>query len=54
LSAQVGNGVKQLTAVADKTNAKILQVLGRQVEQNRIVDCVLAECCLVVFEAEAS
>src|SRR5262249_12596743 len=28
----------------DKTDTQILQVLSRQVQQHRVVDCVLAEC----------
>src|SRR5262249_47570881 len=48
-----GDGVEQLTAVPDNTYAKILQVLRRQTRQDGVVDGVLAECRLVLFEAKA-
>ena len=53
VSAQGGDGVKQLTPVADDTDAQILQVLRRQVRQDRLIDLVLAESGLVPFEAKA-
>jgi hypothetical protein len=41
---QVGNRVKQLTAVPDNAYAKVLQVLRSQGRQNFVVDLVVAEC----------
>ena len=37
----------------DDTDAKILQVLRRKVRQDRLVNLVLAEYRLILFEAEA-
>ena len=51
-SAQSRNGIEQLAAVANNTDTQVLQVLRRQVGQNRVVDLVLAECFLVPFEAK--
>jgi hypothetical protein len=39
--------------VPDEANAQILQVLRRQVRQDRVVDRVLAERRLMLFETEA-
>src|SRR5258708_7702125 len=36
----------------DKADTKILQVLRRQTRQNRVVDLILAECRLILFEAK--
>ena len=33
-------------------DAKLLQVLRRQVRQDRLVDLILAECSLILSEAE--
>src|SRR4029079_448360 len=52
LSAQGGDGVEQLAAMPDKSNTKILQVLRRQTRQDRVIDLVLAEGCLIMFEAK--
>src|SRR5260370_32456920 len=38
--------------MSDRTNAQLLQVLGRQPRQDRIVDLILSECGLVSFEAK--
>jgi hypothetical protein len=51
-SAQGGDGVEQLTAMPDKSDTKILQVLRRQTRQDRPVDLILAECRLILFEAK--
>ena len=51
-SAQSGDGVEQLTAMPDKSDTKVLQVLRRQVRQDRVVDLILAECRLILFEAK--
>jgi hypothetical protein len=50
-SAQSSDGVEQLSAVPDNANAKILQVFGRQVQQDRVVDCILAERRLILSKA---
>jgi hypothetical protein len=52
-NAQKGDGVEQLTPMPDNTDAKVLQILRREVRQDRIVDRVVAECRLILFEAEA-
>ena len=54
ISAQGSDGVEQLAAVTDDTDAHIFQVLRRQARQDRFVNLVFAEmhasyCC----EAEA-
>src|SRR4029077_17424098 len=41
LSVQSGDGVEQLTAIPDKSNTKVLQVLRRQPRQDRVVDPIL-------------
>jgi hypothetical protein len=51
VSTQGSEGVEQFMTVSDKTNTKILQVFRRQSLQDRVVDRVLAECCLILFEA---
>src|SRR5215471_14686329 len=38
--------------MSDRTNAQLLQVLRRQLRQDRIVDLILSECRLVSFEAK--
>ena len=38
--------------MSDKSDTKILQVLGRQARQDRVVDLILAECGLILFEAK--
>ena len=42
-----------LTAVPERRDAKLLQVLGRQARKDRLVYLVLAECRLVLPEAQA-
>ncbi|MET4841502.1 hypothetical protein ABIF62_001997 [Bradyrhizobium japonicum] len=37
---------------AARWDSKVLQVLRRQVRQDRIVDFILAECRLILFEAK--
>ena len=39
--------------MSDKSDTKILQVLGRQARQDRVVDLILAEYRLILFEAKA-
>ena len=51
-SAQSSDGVEQLATIPDKSDSKILQVLRRQTRQDRVVDLVLAEGCLIMFEAK--
>jgi hypothetical protein len=53
-SAQGSDGVEQLTTVPDKIDAQIFQVLRRQVRQDGIVDGVVSEFRLILFEAKAS
>jgi hypothetical protein len=36
----------------DNSDTKVLQVLRRQVRQDRIVDLILAECRLILLEAK--
>src|SRR6476646_1771532 len=36
----------------DNADTKILQVLCRQTRQDRVVDLILAECRLILFEAK--
>jgi len=44
---------QQLTAMPQRRDAKLLQVIRRQARQDRLVNLVLAECRLVSFETEA-
>jgi hypothetical protein len=54
-----GRGVKllnrgnDLPAMTDDCDAKILEILSRQLRQHRAVDFVVAECRLVLPKAEA-
>ena len=50
---QSGNGVEQLHPVPECRDAKLLQVLFRQARKNRLVYLILAECRLVLPEAQA-
>jgi hypothetical protein len=50
-SPQRGESVKELETVSDKINTQILQVFFCQSLQDCIVDCVFAECCLILLEA---
>ena len=50
-SAQCGDRVEQLATMADRGNAKFLQILGRQSRKDRTVDVVLAKESLVLVEA---
>jgi len=52
VSAQGSDGVEQRAALANNDDAKVFQVLRRQARQDRVVDLVLAECSLVLFEAQ--
>ena len=53
ITAQRSDGVEQRAAVPDKANAQILQVLRRQAWQDLLVDRIVAECSLILCEAEA-
>ena len=44
---------RQHPAVPQRRDAKLLQVVSRQVRQDRLVDVVLAEHSLVLSEAKA-
>ena len=46
-------GVQQLAAVPKRGDAKLFQVLRRQARKNRLVYLILAECRLVLSEAQA-
>ena len=39
--------------MAQRRDAKLLQVLGRQVREDRLVNVVIAECRLILPEAQA-
>src|SRR5262249_60194999 len=52
VNAQRDDGVEQLTAVPNDDDANVLQVLCRQVRQDRGVDGVFAERCLILLEAK--
>jgi putative SOS response-associated peptidase YedK len=45
--------IEELTAVPQRSNAKLLQVLRRQLRQDHFVDLIFAECRLVLCEAKA-
>ena len=53
VTAQRSDGVEQRAAVPDKADAQILQVLRRQAWQDLLVDRIVAECSLILSEAEA-
>jgi hypothetical protein len=53
LSPQERDGFEQFTAMTNTPYAEVLQVFCRQARQNRIVDVVLPEGGLVLFETEA-
>jgi hypothetical protein len=53
VTAQRGDGFEQRAAVPDKVDAQILQVLRRQAWQDLLVDRIVAECSIVLSEAEA-
>jgi DNA-binding response OmpR family regulator len=52
VNAQEGDGIEQLPAVTNTPDAEVLQVFCRQARQDRIVDMVLPEGGLVLFETE--
>ena len=43
----------QQLATMSEQDAQLLQILIRQIRQNRLIDRVVAECCLILFEAKA-
>src|SRR5262249_28816363 len=53
VAAQSSDGIQQLDAMPKRRDAKLLQVLVRQARENRLVDVILAECCLILPEAQA-
>src|SRR5215467_5586208 len=53
VAAQSSDGIQQLHAVAQCRDAKLLQVLVRQARQDRFVYLILAECRLILSEAQA-
>src|SRR5215471_12526815 len=50
---QSSDGVQQLHTVPNRGNAKLLQGLVRQSRKNRLVYVILAECRLILPEAQA-
>jgi hypothetical protein len=48
-----GNGIEQFEPVTDCSDAKLLQDLVRQARQDRLVNLILAECRLILSEAQA-
>ena len=48
-----GDGFQEYPAMTDEADAQILQVLRRQTRQDLPVDRIVAECHLVLFEAQA-
>ena len=50
---QSSDGVEQLHPVPKRRDAKLLQVLCRQARKNRLVYVILAECRLILPEAQA-
>jgi len=48
------DGVEHATTMADRRDAKLAQVLGRQTVQNLPIDVVIAEGGRVSFEPEAA
>jgi len=52
VESQGFDGVEQLTPMPDKSDTKILQVLRRQPQKDRVVDLILAECRLILFQAK--
>jgi hypothetical protein len=53
VTPQPGDGAQQLAPMADRGDAEILQVIGGQVRQQHIGDVILAECRLVLLQAQA-
>ena len=51
---QAGEGGKQPAAVADKGHTEVFQVLCGQARQNPGVDVVVAECLLILAQAQAA
>jgi hypothetical protein len=54
LGAQLDDRLQQLATMADRGDAELLEVVGRQSRQYFGVDVILAECRLVSFKAEVS
>src|SRR6516165_3956864 len=53
IGAQRSDGVQQLHTVPNRGDAKLLQGLVRQARKNRLVYVILAECRLILSEAQA-
>ena len=53
VATQSSDGIEQLHAVPERGDAKLLQVLVRQARKNRLVYLILAECRLILPEAQA-
>ena len=51
--AQRSDGIEELAAVSNNGDAEVLEVLRRQIGQNRLVYLILAECRLILPEAQA-
>ena len=53
VATQSSDSIEQLAAVPERGDAKLLQVLRRQARKNRLVYLILAECRLILPEAQA-
>ena len=53
VSTQSCDGIEELDAMPECCDAKLFQVLRRQARKNRLVYLILAECCLILPEAQA-
>ncbi len=49
----MGDGVEELAAVPERRHAKLLQVVRRQARKDRLVYLIVAECRLILSEAQA-
>src|SRR6516162_5184939 len=53
VATQSSDSIEQLEPVTDCSDAKLLQDLVRQARQDRLVNLILAECRLILPEAQA-
>ena len=53
IGAQSSNSIEELAAVPQRRDAKLFQVLSREVREDRLVNVVLAEQRLILSEAKA-
>src|SRR6516164_5633248 len=50
-AAQCSDGIQQLAPVPERADAKLLEILGRQVGRDRLIYLILAECRLILPRA---